>query len=128
MRDTDSHVCEQLLTLIHERDIALFEPTLVLLEVAGAISREFNNPVLGRISAGNLTNFSQLSFIWLNLSLATQGLEIAADERLRGADAAYVVVARHCSTTLVSLDQEHLRRAARIVPVLTPAEVLSTLA
>ncbi len=127
MQDERSPICNRLLTHIHDQNIALFEPTLVLMEIAGSISREFNNPLLGRISASNLMRLSQVSFIEFNSPLAEQGFELAADLRLRGADATYVAIAQHCATTLISLDREHLQRASRVIPVVSPEESLAML-
>lgn len=127
MQDVASDVCDRFLTSIQEQNITIFEPTLVLLEVAGVISREYNNPMLGRISASTIMDFSHISFISLDYTLAQYGFEIAADEKLRGADATYVAVALRHSTTLVSLDQDHLLRAKRIVPAISPHEALSDL-
>ena len=45
---------------------------------------------------------------------------MAADYRLRGADAVYVVVARRFGTTLITLDVEQRRRIAGLLTSLTP--------
>ncbi len=67
-----------------------------------------------------------LRLIFLSRALALAAANLAALHRLRGADAVYAAVAQQYGTTLISLDGEHLRRLAGIVPVLTPADALAT--
>ena len=99
----------------------------MLIEVAATISRTRFDATLARNFAETLRNLSDIAFVPLDDKLMQQALEIAADHRLRGADAIYVAVAQRYGTTLLSLDREHLTRVVGIVPTLTPAEVLATL-
>jgi predicted nucleic acid-binding protein len=67
-----------------------------------------------------------LAFLFRYLyPLADQALPLAAQHRLRGADAVYAAVALAYTTTLISLDNEHLNRLSGIVSVLTPAQALA---
>lgn len=52
---------------------------------------------------------------------------MAADHRLRGADAVYVAVARRFGTVLVTLDAEQRTRSDARVTALTPAEAFAQL-
>jgi len=75
-RDADHVLCRELLERLATRGIPIIAPLLLLVEVAGTLSRELRDPMRGRIAV-------------------TQGaLEIAADRALRGADAVYVAVSR----------------------------------
>lgn len=105
----------------------IYVPTLLLAEVASAISRSRNDPIQGRVFAATLHNVAHLRFVSLDESLAERAAEIAADYRLRGADAVYVAVAmlQHC--TLISLDDEQRTRVASLLTTQTPAEALAVL-
>lgn len=46
--DPDFVVCHDLLEVIKKRGVPLYEPLLVLAEVAGAVSRLFRDPMRGR--------------------------------------------------------------------------------
>jgi predicted nucleic acid-binding protein len=54
-------------------------------------------------------------------ALTADALHIAAHCALRGADAIYVATARATHSTLVTLDEEILERASRLVSVTDPA-------
>ncbi len=127
VHDEEHKVCHQLLNSLKQQNIPLFEPTLVLFEIAGAISRGLRNPIMGRIYAENLLDLSHITFVPLDFDFARNGLAIAADYRLHGADAVYAAVALRYGTTLISLDRDHQKRIAHILPTLTPATILENL-
>lgn len=120
-------VSHQVISLLVTQAIPIIEPSLVLIEAAATISRTRFDAKLARDFAAALRKLPYITFIPLDDDLTQQALEIAADHRLRGADAVYVAVAQRYGTTLISLDREHLTRVAEIVPTLTPAEMLTTL-
>lgn len=126
--DPDYAVCRDLLETIQARTIALYEPWLVLPEVAGAVSRIFRDPMRGRIYADLLRDLPDTTYVPLDAAFSREVEELAADYFLRGADATYAAVARRYACTLVSLDSEHQRRLSAILTVQTPAETLATLA
>jgi len=57
-----------------------------------------------------IEDFPGINLISLDLSLARRAAQIAVEHRLRGADAAYVVVADAFDAALISWDQEMLKR------------------
>ena len=57
----------------------------------------------------------------LDLEAAAESAAIAGRAALRGADAIYAATALRNGTTLVTLDQELLTRAAGIIDCVTPA-------
>ncbi len=120
-------VCSELLEIIKSRAIPLFEPLLVLPEVAGAISRVFRDPMRGRIYADLLRDLPNTTYVPIDTEFTREAEELAADYFLRGADATYAVVARRYGATLVSLDDEHHRNLSGILTVQTPAEALATI-
>jgi predicted nucleic acid-binding protein len=67
--------------------------------------------------------------IWIPLdtALAEEAARIAAEQRVRGADAVYAAVARRHGATLVTRDQEQLDRLPPTVSAIAPEEALSRL-
>jgi predicted nucleic acid-binding protein len=59
--------------------------------------------------------------------LAQQAAELAADYRLRGADATFLAVAQQTGSALVTLDVELRTRAASRITTYTPDEALAEL-
>ena len=74
-----------------------------------------------------LSRLPYLRFVPLTRSLALAAASLAADYRLRGADAVYVAVARQFGTTLVTLDDQQRTRAATSISTRTPTEALAEL-
>jgi predicted nucleic acid-binding protein len=126
-RDPFSADCGELLQRLRARAIPVIVPLLVLPEVAGAISRAHRDPMRARVFILFLRTLPNLTLVPIDEALAEQATEIAADARLRGADAIYVAVARRYGTTLVTLDTEQRTRVATIVAALTPQEASAQL-
>lgn len=119
--------CHTLLTRAEATAIPIIDPLILLAEIAGAISRELRDPIRGRIYVELLRALPNLQLVPLDDALADAAAEIAADLGLRGMDAIYVATARRHGCTLITLDEEPLRRAGAIIPVSTPAQALATL-
>ncbi len=68
-------------------------PRLVLAEVAGAIARRTGDPALGHDAVQRIHAMPALSLIPVTEALADLAATLAADLRLKGADAVYVAVA-----------------------------------
>lgn len=98
----------------------LIAPSLLLPEVAGALSRRIGSR-LARRAVGRILGLSSLRLAVLDPELALAAATLAADLALRGADAVYVAVAERLGLPLVTLDREQRRRAASRVPVESPA-------
>lgn len=102
---------------------AVVSPSLLLPEVAAAISRRTGKPALGRRAVAALLRWPGVRLVELDDALARLAARLAADLALRGADAVYVAVARELGTPLVTWDREQLERGARVVAASTPLEV-----
>jgi predicted nucleic acid-binding protein len=124
--EQDHAASRQLLGLLRARQIAVIVPTLVIVEVAGTVSRLRDAARAQRLTE-ILTRLRMVTFVPLDDALARQAAALAATHRLRGADAVYAAVAQQYATTLISRDREHLTRLLGIVPVLPPAAALATL-
>ena len=100
-----------------ERPIVV--PGLVLAEVAGALARRGDDPALGHTAVVQLRALPGLSLAPTD-ALADRVAAIAADLRLRGADATYVAVAEVQGLGLVSWDDEVLTRGGQLVRTARP--------
>lgn len=100
----------------------LIAPTLLLLEVAAAISRRTGESTLAREAVKTLTSASSMHFIQMDATLVQEAVHVAADLQLRAGDAMYVAVARMMNIPLVSWDKEQLQKAAASLLTCTPSE------
>jgi predicted nucleic acid-binding protein len=119
--------CLALLERLHAAATPIVVPTLVLAEVAGAVSRARRDAIRARVVAATLRALPHVTFVALDDELAQQAADLAADHHLRGADAVYVAVARQVNAILVTLDEEQRTRAAPLIPTRSPAEALAEL-
>jgi len=117
----------QVLQQLALQRLPIFVPHLLLVEVAGAISRTRHDVSQAQAFAIALRQLPNVTFMALDESLAIQALTLAAQHSLRGADAVYAAVALQASCTLISLDNEHLTRLKNVLTVQTPADVLPSL-
>ncbi len=117
----------QLQTVIQSQSIQIIVPTLLLTEVAATIGRVLGDTPRARDFALRLSRLPYMRFASLTRPLALSAANLAADYRLRGADAVYVAVARQFGTTLVTLDEQQRTRAATSITIRTPAEALAEL-
>lgn len=95
-------------------------PTLLLVEVAGAIGRRTGDPVVARRAVDSLCALPGLAWVGLPGDVRDHAAELAITLRLRGADAVYVAIADRLGVPLVTWDVEQLSRASARVVTLTP--------
>ncbi|MBI5525837.1 MAG: type II toxin-antitoxin system VapC family toxin [Deltaproteobacteria bacterium] len=125
--EASSGTSREFLQRLHETGVPLFEPTLVLTEVAAAIARGTGDRRRSRDLAQSIGRLPRVTLVPLDAVLAEAAAKAAADHFLRGADAVYVAVAERYGTRLVTLDKEQHARSPRTVKAATPAEALKTL-
>lgn len=118
---------QALLERLFSKPWPVLAPTLLLVEVAAAVARAFNDPGRGIAVARALRGLPGQVWVSLDEDLAQEAARLAAEHRLRGADAVYAAVARQYGATLVTLDRQQLERLSPTLPVLTPAEALARL-
>jgi predicted nucleic acid-binding protein len=114
----------QLQTLLQAQAIPVVVPTLLLAEIVAMISRVLNDTPRAQAFARRLSRPPYLEWVPLTHAFGLAAADLAAQHRLRGADAVYAAVALRSGTTLITLDHEHLTRLTGIVSTRTPAEVL----
>jgi predicted nucleic acid-binding protein len=123
-REPGHEISRQVLELLGNHSIPIVVPNLVLVEVAGAISRTRNHPTQAQMFATALSNLPNVTIVTLDDVLAHQTLALAAQYGLRGADAVYGAVARRASCTLITLDNEQLTRLVNVITTQTPSAAL----
>ena len=126
-REEGHQLSRQVLDLLRVQSRTVIVPHLVLIEVAGAISRTRQDPEKAQAFAAMLRNLPNVRFIPLDEVLTQRAVSLAAQHGLRGADAVYAAVAAQFDCTLITLDHEHLSRLSGIVTTCTPAKVLADL-
>ena len=115
----------RLLALLQEQAAPIVVPTLLLPEVAAAISRGRQDADLAREFAAALSRLPHLVLIPLDTTLAQQAADVAAQYQLRGSDAVYAAVALRFGSTLITLDREQRERVTSAILTLYPAEALT---
>ncbi|WP_129630791.1 type II toxin-antitoxin system VapC family toxin [Candidatus Oscillochloris fontis] len=125
--DPNFEDCHALLERLKRGDVSIIVPTLLLAELAASISRVRRDPIRARLVVDALQSLPFMEFVDLDRTLGQAAADIAADRAVKGADAVYIAVAHRYGCTLVTLDQEQAKRAAPIVTVMTPQDVLRVL-
>lgn len=100
---------------------AMVVPVLALAEVAGALARRTGRPRVGHAAVRWMTEVANVRLVALDDQLGSDAARIAADYRLRGADAVYIAVALALGFPLYTWDEEQLTRAAALIPTFRPS-------
>jgi predicted nucleic acid-binding protein len=104
----------------------MVEPSVVLPEVSGALSRALGNRETADLAVASITNFPTVVLIPVEVDLSRRSADIAASLRLRGYDAVYIALAEQEGMDLVSWDNDHLVRGSQRVRVHRPDDLLAT--
>lgn len=100
--------------------VALAIPVTALAEIAGAVTRRSGQSSRGWQAAASTAAVPRLQIVEIDESLGLFAAQVAADYRLRGADALYVAVAARLGMPLVTFDNEQATRAAAAIEVIRP--------
>jgi predicted nucleic acid-binding protein len=101
----------KLLSGMRDEETPLIEPAILPVEVGAALCRTGGDPALAKDFALAILALPYLTLVDVDERLARRAVALAAECRLRGADALYAAVAIHYGARLVTLDGEQLRRA-----------------
>ena len=112
-----SQACLQRLV---EQQQPLASPTLLLVELAAAAARALNDTALALELTQAVRALPGQVWVALDDNLTAEAAHLAAEARLRGADAVYAAVARRFGATLITRDRQQLERLRDLLPVLTP--------
>ena len=117
----DSH---RLLARLQDQAVPLIDPTLLLPEVAAAVSRGREDTDLAKEFAAALGRLPHLVLVPLDITLAQQAANLGAQYRLRGSDAVYAAVAQRFGSTLITLDRQQRMRLQDVIRTKYPVEAL----
>ncbi len=95
-------------------------PALLAAEVAAAISRGADDAALADRAVRQILSGNVVELVPVTVSLTRQAARIAAEHRIRGADACYVALAMRLGQELVTLDRQQLERGAAVVTTRRP--------
>ena len=113
-------VSRRWLTAVVHSSTVIAAPALLLAEVGGAIARRTGDANLGHQAVKHILSTPNLRLVYTDSALGMLAADLAADQRLRGADALYVAVAQRLKIPLVSWDQEQVARASGAITVYMP--------
>ncbi len=131
-REEGSQVSRDLFAALHRPappaksiEHEVFVPTLLLVEIAASVARIFDRTEMGILVAEAVSHLPRQIWIPLDHGLTTAASRLAAQDRLRGADAVYGAVADRYGAALVTLDRQQLERLTPRLTVWRPDEALS---
>ncbi len=118
--DPEHRACQSWFSAAAKAGDLVLAPCLILSEVAAAVSRGRNDAVLAARIVSLLENSAIVRLVPVSCELASRAARIAADQRIRGADAIYVALAQQVDDKLVTLDRQQLQRGAAVVVTQRP--------
>ena len=118
----DRHHAESQLWLrdVIARGETILGPTILLAEVAGVISRLSGNTASALATIDAIAQMPEFELVVDTEDLAHLSAQVAAELRLRGADAVYVAVAIQRGVPLITLDEQQRVRAGQRVQTARP--------
>jgi predicted nucleic acid-binding protein len=98
-------------------EVQFVSPSLLLAEVAGAVSRRTGNVALARKAVRELEMLPGLRLVEMNNVLLLEAATLAADLGLRGADSVYVATAKRLGVPLITFDVDQRERGKKQVSI-----------
>jgi predicted nucleic acid-binding protein len=123
--EPESEDSQAFLARVERERLEMVCPTLLVTEMAAALSRAFDDYEKGMTFALAVRDLPNLTLVPLDEPLAVAAAELAARHRLRGADAVYAAVAGRHRAILVTNDRQQLERLKGLLPVVRPAQALA---
>ena len=111
-------LCKKWLAEQRAAGTVLIAPTLLLVEVAGAISRRTGDKTLAERAVQNLVNLPALRLEEMDRILVKSASMLAANLGMRGADAIYVAVAQRLNIGLATLDEDQRNKASKVISII----------
>ena len=116
-----------LLTHLRAEEGVVYLPTIVLAEVAAAISRGTGDSSMAERWVTGLEQLSLFRFVSVDKKLGQLAAKVAAQHQIRGCDAVYVALAKQQGVTLITLDRQQRERTPADLVARTPAKELAEL-
>jgi predicted nucleic acid-binding protein len=124
VREDGSQESQEFLARVEQEHLEIICPTLLVVEVAAALSRALGDYEKGLTFALAVRDLPNLMLAPLDEPLADLAAELAARHHLRGADAVYAAVAQRHGAALVTNDRQQLERLEGILPVVRPVQAI----
>jgi predicted nucleic acid-binding protein len=124
MEEAHHLISVDFLALLRRQQPLIFSPSIILAECSAAIARRTGNPIAAQDLVLVIKNFVGMSLVQVSVPIAERAAQIAAAQRLRGADSIYVAVAEESSAALITWDNDMLQRSPAVVTTITPDEWL----
>ncbi len=121
-QDEHHRRCRQWLLRQRAAGVTLVSPSLLLPEVAGAISRRTGDAELAERAVNSLVALPGLRLVDMDETVIRLAARLAASCGLRGADSVYAAAAQHLAIPLATLDQDQREKAGPVVEILTLPE------
>lgn len=124
-REEGHEESRSVLARFEEDAVPIVVPNLLRVEAAAAVARGRDDAHLAKRFAETLLRLPHVVVVALDDQLAAMASGLAADYRLRGADAVYGAVALRFGSALVSRDREQRERLADVLPTFHPRDLAS---
>jgi predicted nucleic acid-binding protein len=116
-QDINFQRCHKWLLQQRAEGVTLVAPSLLLVEVAGAISRRTGDGMLAERAVKSLQSLPGLRLIEMNQTVILAAAQLAASCGMRGADSIYATVAQQLNIPLATLDMDQRTKAGKIVAI-----------
>jgi len=113
--DVFHNLSRQWLNEQRKRGVQFVAPTLLLVEVAAAISRRTGDTHLAQRAADALKMLPDLRLVEMGNDVVQAAVFVGANLGVRGADAFYIALAKQLQLPLATLDHDQRQRASQIV-------------
>jgi predicted nucleic acid-binding protein len=113
------------LRTVIDEEALIIAPTLLLPEVAAAISRRTGRADLATRALSGMGSLRRLELLTVDLDAARSSAQLAGDLRLAGADAVYAWTAHELAVSLVTWDKQLRDRAGSVVNSVSPEDLLA---
>ncbi len=116
--DVFHSISRQWLDKQRDKGMSFLAPTLLLVEVAAAISRRTGSSDLAQRAIDALENLPNLRLIDMDHKVVQTAIRVGVDLGVRGADAFYIAIAQNLNLPLATLDKDQCERGSQLVETL----------
>ena len=118
--DPNHSASQQWLNSIVGNPATVSAPTIILAEVASALTRGHANPQLATQIMNTLLGSKLITLVPVTTKLAESAAMVASQYKIRGCDAIYVALAQMLNEELITLDKQQRERAKSVVRARQP--------
>ena len=114
-QDVFHHLSRQWLDEQRTRGVQFVAPTLLLVEVAAAISRRTGDSGLAQRAVKALESLPDLRLVEMDRNVVQTAVQTGVNLGVRGADALYIAIAQQLTLPLATLDDDQRKRGSQVV-------------